>query len=345
MARVSTAAPRAGAWLFAGAEGRSAASWPHWSRALTLLHAAALATLMRPEPVHAVVLFSGAAVLMAAWRRGPARPAAVHASYELIRAKVATSEIILAPNATDGADAAHIGMDRRRVAREVQPCAFDDMLAHMSHELRTPLNALIGFADLMVAETYGPVGHPRYREYLTHIRASGASLMQSAENALAVTELLAATRGGPERSVVSLRSIVETAWNSLAELQAPGDAPPLAVKLAAGAAIGDHRVLVRAVVALFAEANSASDGKGPIAVTGWDEGASVVLRIGTLRSVRGSKNGASPQLALARLLLTALDIPLRESDDENSWSCELLLERAAPAEASPAANTAPTLPA
>jgi PAS domain S-box-containing protein len=50
-------------------------------------------------------------------------------------------------------------------------------LATMSHELRTPLNAVIGFADLMLGETLGPVGHPRYSEYLGDIRKSGEHLL------------------------------------------------------------------------------------------------------------------------------------------------------------------------
>ena len=31
-------------------------------------------------------------------------------------------------------------------------------LARMSHELRTPLNAIIGFSDLVLSETFGPLG-------------------------------------------------------------------------------------------------------------------------------------------------------------------------------------------
>ena len=35
----------------------------------------------------------------------------------------------------------------------------------MSHELRTPLNAVIGFADVMRAQMFGPLGNERYGEY------------------------------------------------------------------------------------------------------------------------------------------------------------------------------------
>ena len=49
-------------------------------------------------------------------------------------------------------------------------------LARLSHEMRTPLNAIIGFAELMEKETLGPVGTPRYRDYLSDIGASGRHL-------------------------------------------------------------------------------------------------------------------------------------------------------------------------
>jgi len=48
-----------------------------------------------------------------------------------------------------------------------------DMLARISHEVRTPLNAIIGFAEVMVGERFGPLGNERYVEYLKDIRASG----------------------------------------------------------------------------------------------------------------------------------------------------------------------------
>jgi signal transduction histidine kinase len=50
-------------------------------------------------------------------------------------------------------------------------------LASMSHELRTPLNAVLGFSETMKGEPYGPLGSPRYLEYLDCIHTSGAHLL------------------------------------------------------------------------------------------------------------------------------------------------------------------------
>src|SRR3954471_15074110 len=54
--------------------------------------------------------------------------------------------------------------------------AKTNFLARMSHELRTPLNAVIGFAEIMEHELFGPLGHPRYKDYSVGILASGRNL-------------------------------------------------------------------------------------------------------------------------------------------------------------------------
>jgi len=50
-------------------------------------------------------------------------------------------------------------------------------LASMSHELRTPLNAVLGFSEAMQQEMFGPLGSPRYKEYLGNIHDSGSHLL------------------------------------------------------------------------------------------------------------------------------------------------------------------------
>ncbi|MEM9263846.1 MAG: HAMP domain-containing sensor histidine kinase, partial [Pseudomonadota bacterium] len=57
-------------------------------------------------------------------------------------------------------------------------------LADLSHEMKTPLNAVIGFADALRAETFGPVGHPRYGEYADHIHSSGQHLLDLVKSIL-----------------------------------------------------------------------------------------------------------------------------------------------------------------
>ncbi|HEX2758865.1 MAG TPA: histidine kinase dimerization/phospho-acceptor domain-containing protein, partial [Rhizomicrobium sp.] len=51
-----------------------------------------------------------------------------------------------------------------------------EFLANMSHELRTPLNAVIGFSDIMLHKTFGPLNE-RYQEYARLINESGTHLL------------------------------------------------------------------------------------------------------------------------------------------------------------------------
>ena len=62
-------------------------------------------------------------------------------------------------------------------------------LANMSHELRTPLNAVLGFSDMMRAETFGPLGHEKYSEYSDDIHASATHLLTLISDILDVSKI------------------------------------------------------------------------------------------------------------------------------------------------------------
>lgn len=57
--------------------------------------------------------------------------------------------------------------------------AKTSFLAHLSHDVRTPLNHIIGFADMISHETYGPLGDARYLNYIKDIKTSGERLLGS----------------------------------------------------------------------------------------------------------------------------------------------------------------------
>jgi two-component system cell cycle sensor histidine kinase PleC len=62
-------------------------------------------------------------------------------------------------------------------------------LAHLSHDIRTPLNHIIGFADLMCQETYGPLGDERYLSYVEAMKLSGERLLSFFASILELAEL------------------------------------------------------------------------------------------------------------------------------------------------------------
>ncbi len=64
-----------------------------------------------------------------------------------------------------------------------------EFLANMSHELRTPLNAINGFSALMQSELYGPLGHDKYREYISDILESGQHLLALIEDILDLSKI------------------------------------------------------------------------------------------------------------------------------------------------------------
>lgn len=107
--------------------------------------------LLRPHagPVFAEIAFVSAGNGLSALirDRGP----------ELAALRQSRSQMARAPGEHGGQDGA----------------AGADMLADLGHELKTPLNAIVQFAEAMRAETFGPLGHDRYREYAELIHQTG----------------------------------------------------------------------------------------------------------------------------------------------------------------------------
>ncbi|MEP4379323.1 MAG: ATP-binding protein [Alphaproteobacteria bacterium] len=64
-----------------------------------------------------------------------------------------------------------------------------EFLANLSHELRTPLNHIMGFAQVMAEESYGPLNDERYREYANNIHESGKHLLAILNDILDVSRL------------------------------------------------------------------------------------------------------------------------------------------------------------
>lgn len=111
--------------------------------------------------------------------------------------------------------AAHLGILRplepamRAVTAAVETVR-SRFLAHLSHELRTPLNTILGFAEAMKSELFGPLGSERYQSYAEHIYLAGGRL------ATLVSDLLDLSRAESgelpiEDSVFDLSMLIDAA--------------------------------------------------------------------------------------------------------------------------------------
>jgi len=91
-------------------------------------------------------------------------------------------------------DAAALGRieEEMRAARQEAlrtAAAKTDFVAKVSHEIRTPLNAITGFAEVIMAERFGPIGNERYREYLRDIHAAAIHLVSLLNDLLDLTKV------------------------------------------------------------------------------------------------------------------------------------------------------------
>jgi len=64
-----------------------------------------------------------------------------------------------------------------------------EFLAKVSHEVRTPLNSIIGFAELMAQERFGPIGNARYKGYVDDIHQSGLYALSLLNDLLDISKI------------------------------------------------------------------------------------------------------------------------------------------------------------
>ncbi|MEE4210177.1 MAG: HAMP domain-containing sensor histidine kinase [Parvularcula sp.] len=84
-----------------------------------------------------------------------------------------------------------------------------DQLADVSHEIRTPLNAVIGFADALRQESFGPLGDRRYRDYAKMIQESGQHVLALVNDLLDLSAA-EADRLPVKREETDLRELIES---------------------------------------------------------------------------------------------------------------------------------------
>jgi PAS domain S-box-containing protein len=165
--------------------------------------------------------------------------------------------------------------ERKRLSENLKAALFaaseaskaeSAFLATMSHELRTPLNAIIGFSDLMSTEQLGPLGNPRYREYVGDIHKSGLQLLSLIDDLLDLSQIDAGKAKLVEQSV-SLRHVITEAVRMVA-LQAKQMHVKVVTELPSDLPFvyGDERRIMQIILNLLSNAIKFTHADGTVSI-------------------------------------------------------------------------------
>lgn len=155
-----------------------------------------------------------------------------------------------------------------------------DFLARVSHEIRTPLNAIIGFAELMATERFGPVGHPRYVEYSNDIGRSGRHVLDIVNDLLDISKIEAGQMDVDFKAVALNDTIAEAV--SIVQPQANNQRVIIRTALSQSVPqiVADLRSIKQIMLNVLSNAIKFTPSGGQIVVsTAYEANGSVVLRI------------------------------------------------------------------
>jgi len=171
-------------------------------------------------------------------------------------------------------------LEAARLAAESANAAKSDFLTRVSHEIRTPLNAIMGFAEVMMEERLGPIGSPRYKEYLKDIRASGAHVLSLVNDLLDLSKIEAGKMELSFSRVDANATIAECA--SIMQAQANQGRVVMRLALAAGLPPlrADARSLKQILLNLLSNAVKFNEPGGQVIVSSaLNDAGSVVIRV------------------------------------------------------------------
>jgi signal transduction histidine kinase len=158
--------------------------------------------------------------------------------------------------------------------------AKSDLLARVSHEIRTPLSAILGFAEVMMEERFGPIGNERYKEYLNDIHVSGAHVLSLVNDLLDLSKIEAG-KLNLEFEGVDINAIVEECASIM---QAQASRARVVMRLSLSPSLprvrADQRSLKQILLNLLSNALKFNQPGGQVIVSSaLTDAGSVVLRI------------------------------------------------------------------
>ncbi len=162
---------------------------------------------------------------------------------------------------------------------EAANIAKSTFLANMSHELRTPLNAIIGFADIMRQKMFGPLGAPRYDEYVQLIHDLGELLLDLISDVLDMAKIEAG-KFELHMDRVDLRAVVQDCVRLLRE-RAQGGGVRLEIDIPAGELTleGDRRALKQVLLNLLSNAVKFTLAGGAVTIRGRVDSDRIALAV------------------------------------------------------------------
>lgn len=143
-----------------------------------------------------------------------------------------------------------------------------DFLANMSHELRTPLNAIIGFSETIANELMGPVGVDRYRDYASHIGASGQHLLSLINDILDLSKIEAGKLEVRDDEIVNVATTIREAVRVIEPLASKGGVK-LEVRLAdkLPRVVANHRAFKQILFNLLSNAVKFTQKQGVVRIS------------------------------------------------------------------------------
>lgn len=180
--------------------------------------------------------------------------------------------------AIDAEIEAAAALKSREAALEAETSRRAQHFANVSHEIKTPLNAVIGFADAISQERFGPMGNDRYREYAGVIQESGQHLLAL------ITDVLDLSKAEADEVVLAetschLPTLIRRCVD-IVRLQADEAGLSLDVDIATdvGEAVVDPKVLRQILLNLLSNALKFT-AEGGVRVAAWRGGPNLVVEV------------------------------------------------------------------
>lgn len=154
------------------------------------------------------------------------------------------------------------------------------ILSRISDELRAPLTAIIGFADVMIDQRFGPLGNERYGEYLKDIRGCGERVIAIVDDLLD----LASVESGKRDLEFTNQDLNELVEQCVAAMQPQANRERIIIRSSLShvlpPVLADARALRQIVVNLIGNSIHLANAGGQVIVsTAASQDGEVTLRV------------------------------------------------------------------